>query len=189
MAWDSPLQPTATVADSPSDDLEPTDPSAAVPPATPQALPALPGSPPSPVTAELSRALRAAAVRLMPQATFSPTVVGFDGGDRLLEPFDVVDNAQGYYVGWAAIRNGSVEGQFVIAIWPHADDKKSPSPGCDSAYFPALAVKPGRVPTASRSPLTGANWKLGDHGIPGKGSPPRLVSSSWPRSPAARCRP
>jgi hypothetical protein len=135
--------PTATVANSPSDQVEPsTDPSAAVlPTATPQALPALPGMPPSRVTAELSRALRAAAVRLMPQATFGPTVVGFDGGDRLLEPFDVVDNGHGYYVGWAAIRNGSLEGQFVIAIWPHADDKKSPSPGCDSAYFPRLGCE------------------------------------------------
>ncbi len=139
-------------ASSPSPSGVPSGPASSepTPTATAPPVPDLPGMSPSPVTAELSRVLRAAAVRLMPQATFAPTVVAFEGGNRLLAPFDVVANGVGYYVGWAAIRNGSFQGQFAIAIWPRADDKKSPNPGCDSAYFPRLGCESRTGPSGEQ---------------------------------------
>lgn len=114
-------------------------PSADPTPAAP--LPSLPGMSPPEATADLSLALKAAAARLMPRAAFAPTVVAFEGGERLLQPFDVVANGSGYYVGWAGIRNGTLAGQFTIAIWPAADDRKSPNPGCDMPYFPPLGCE------------------------------------------------
>jgi hypothetical protein len=129
------------------------------PTATAPPVPDLPGMSPSPVTVELSRVLRAAAVRLMPEATFGPTVVAFDGGNRLLAPFDVVDNGAGYYVGWAAISNGSLQGQFGIAIWPSADERKSPNPGCDSAYFPRLGCDSRIGPNGEHITIDMGKWE------------------------------
>lgn len=152
--------PSATVAvsdpvASPSGPESPYTPPAPTPPPVPD----LPGLSPSPVTAELSRVLRAAAVRLLPQATFGPTVVAFGGGQRLLQPFDVVDNSHGYYVGWAAISNGSLQGDFAVGIWPRADDQKSPNPGCDSAYFPRLGCESRTGPNGEQITIDMGRWE------------------------------
>ena len=121
--------------------------------------PDLPGMSPSAATAELSRVLAEEAKRILPDAQFGPTVVGFDDGQRLLQPFDVVDNGHGYYVGWAAISNGPLQGDFTIAIWPRADNRKSPNPGCDSAYFPRLGCEGRTGPNGEQITIEMGQWQ------------------------------
>ena len=142
----------------PSGSAEPSAP-AFVDPTPAVGPPDLPGMTPSAATAELSRALADEARRILPDAQFGPTVVAFDDGERLLQPFDVVDNGRGYYVGWAAIANGSLRGQFVISIWPAADDRKSPNPGCDSAYFPSLGCENRTGPYGEQITIEIGQWQ------------------------------
>ncbi len=153
--------PSADAVSSPSPSGVPSGSASAdaTPTATAPPVPDLPGMSPSPVTAELSRVLRAAAVQLMPEATFAPTVVAFDGGNRLLAPFDVVDNGVGYYVGLAAISNGAFQGQFAISIWPRADGRKSPEPGCDWAYFPRFGCENRTGPDGEQITIDMGKWE------------------------------
>ncbi len=145
-------------APGPSGSAEPSAP-ANVEPTPALGPPDLPGMTPSAATAELSRILADEARRILPDAKFGPTVVAFEAGQRLLQPFDVVDNGSGYYVGWAAIANGPLRGQFVISIWPAADDRKSPNPGCDSVYFPSLGCQNRTGPDGEQITIEMGQWQ------------------------------
>jgi hypothetical protein len=74
---------------------------------------------------------------LLPDADFGAVAVGFDGGTRILRPFQVVDNDHGYFVAFAQVRLGSgADGLFTLIMWPGAGSWKAPTMECDRAAGP-----------------------------------------------------
>jgi hypothetical protein len=88
--------------------------------------------------ADMSAALLAKAQQLLPDATFTYVTVAFDDGNRDLAPFVLTDNQHGYYIAFAQVTTPATVGTLGISMWARADDRKSPTPGCENIYQPQL---------------------------------------------------
>jgi hypothetical protein len=55
-----------------------------------------------------------------------------------LAPFELTDNQHGYYIAFAQVTTPATVGTLGISMWARADDRKSPTPGCENIYQPQL---------------------------------------------------